>query len=115
MVHHMGQALSLAIQLNRTMVLAPGPFNVVTFTATDRCLRRISMCLAYQCCRQFSDVICDPAQLFTTSASSCCIGPGRLLSAGLEAPAGWCSLRAQPATAVTGSSPVVGLVVQADS
>ena len=50
--HHMGQALSLAIQLNRTMVLAPGPFNVVTFTATHRYLQRVSMAFACQCCRQ---------------------------------------------------------------
>lgn len=57
MVHHMGQALSMAIQLKRTMVLAPGPFKVVTFTATDRYWQQISTPLASHCCWQASSII----------------------------------------------------------
>ena len=53
----MGQALSLAIQLNRTMVLAPGPFHVVTYTATDRYLQPMTTSLACHCCRQSSRII----------------------------------------------------------
>ena len=69
-MHHMGQALSLAIQLNRTMVLAPGPFNVNTYTATDRYAQRLSMSLACQGCRQSSNDIYNTVQLFTTAVSS---------------------------------------------